>query len=70
MYQIVAPMIVHTKNIDGLESAQVPTEPSQLPPPSGVEAWLSVTTEFFLISCDCNQVPEWFGTLYNLEVPL
>jgi len=29
-----------------------------------------VTTEFFLISCDSNQVPNWFGTHYNLEVPL
>jgi len=28
------------------------------------------TTEFFLISCDSNQVPKWFGTDYNLEVPL
>jgi len=28
------------------------------------------TTEFFLISCDSNQVPKWFGTHYNLEVPL
>jgi len=31
---------------------------------------ISVTTEFFLISCDSNQVPKWFGTHYNLEVPL
>jgi len=29
-----------------------------------------VTTEFFLISCDSNQVSRWFGTHYNLEVPL
>jgi len=31
---------------------------------------IPVTTEFFLISCDSNQAPEWFGTHYNLEVPL
>jgi len=31
---------------------------------------IPVTTEFFLISCDSNQVPKWFGTYYNLEVPL
>jgi len=31
---------------------------------------IPVTTEFFLISCDSNQVPKWFGTHYNLEVPL
>jgi len=30
---------------------------------------IPVTTEFFLISCDSNQVPKWFGTHYNLEVP-
>jgi len=29
-----------------------------------------VTTDFFLISCNSNQVPKWFGTHYNLEVPL
>jgi len=23
---------------------------------------IAVTTEFFLISCDSNQVPKWFGT--------
>jgi len=28
------------------------------------------TTEFFLISCDSNQVTKWFETHYNLEVPL
>jgi len=31
---------------------------------------IPVTTEFFLIPCDFNQVPKWFGTHYNLEVPL
>jgi len=31
---------------------------------------ISVTTEFFLISCDSNQVPKGFGTHYNLEVLL
>jgi len=31
---------------------------------------IPVTTEYFLISCDSNQVPKWFGTQYNLEVPL
>jgi len=31
---------------------------------------IPVTTEFFLISGDSNQVPKWFGTHYNLEVPL
>jgi len=31
---------------------------------------MSVTTEFFLISCDSNHVPKWLGTHYNLEVPL
>jgi len=31
---------------------------------------IPVTTEYFLISCDLNQVPEWFETHYNLEVPL
>jgi len=31
---------------------------------------IPVTTEFFLISCDSNQVLKWFGTHYNLEVPL
>jgi len=31
---------------------------------------ISVTTEFFFISCDSNQVPKWFGTHYDLEVPL
>jgi len=31
---------------------------------------IPVTTEFFLISCDCYQVPKWFGTHFNLEVPL
>jgi len=31
---------------------------------------IPVTTEFFLISCDSNQVPKWFGAHYNLEVPL
>jgi len=31
---------------------------------------IPVTTEFFLISCDSNQVPKWFGTHDNLEVPL
>jgi len=28
---------------------------------------IPVTTEFFLISCDSNQVPKWFGTHYNLD---
>jgi len=31
---------------------------------------IPVTTEYFLISCDSNQVPKWFGTHYNLEVQL
>jgi len=31
---------------------------------------IPVTSEFFLISCDYNQVHKWFGTHYNLEVPL
>jgi len=31
---------------------------------------IPVTTVFFLISCDSNQVPKWFGTHSNLEVPL
>jgi len=31
---------------------------------------IPVTTEFFLFSCDSNQVPNWFGTHYNLEVSL
>jgi len=31
---------------------------------------IPVTTEFFLISCDSNQVSKWFGTHNNLEVPL
>jgi len=31
---------------------------------------IPVTTLFFLILCDSNQVPKWFGTNYNLEVPL
>jgi len=31
---------------------------------------IPVTTEFFLISRDSNQVPKWFGTHYNLEVQL
>jgi len=31
---------------------------------------IPVTTEFFLISCDSNQVLKWFGTHFNLEVPL
>jgi len=31
---------------------------------------IPVTTEFLLISCDSNQVPKWFGTHYNLEIPL
>jgi len=31
---------------------------------------IPVTTGFFLISCDSNQVFKWFGTHYNLEVPL
>jgi len=31
---------------------------------------IAVTTDFFLISCDSNQVPKWFGTHFNLEVPL
>jgi len=31
---------------------------------------IPVTSEFFLISCDSNQVPKWFGAHYNLEVPL
>jgi len=31
---------------------------------------IPVTTEFFLISCDSNQIPKWFGTHFNLEVPL
>jgi len=31
---------------------------------------IHVTTEFFFISCDSNQVPKWFGTYNNLEVPL
>jgi len=31
---------------------------------------IPVTTEFFLISCDSNQVTKWFGTHFNLEVPL
>jgi len=30
---------------------------------------ISVTTQFFLISCDSNQVPNWFETHNNLEVP-
>jgi len=44
--------------------------------PSGYDADLTndgsipVTTDFFLISCDSNQVPKWFGTHYNLEVSL
>jgi len=48
-------------------------------PKLGIKNWLNkpdvvgsitVTTEFFLISFDSNQVPKWFGTHYNLEVPL
>jgi len=35
-----------------------------------VDGSIPVTTEFFLISCTSNQVPKWFGTHYNLEVPL
>jgi len=35
-----------------------------------VEGSNPVTTEFFLISCDSNEDPKWFGTHYNLEVPL
>jgi len=31
---------------------------------------IPVTTDFVLISCGSNQVPMWFGTHYNLEVPL
>jgi len=31
---------------------------------------IPVATDFFLISCDSKQVPKWFGTHYNLEVPL
>jgi len=31
---------------------------------------IPVTTEFIFISCDSNLVPKWFGTHYNLEVPL
>jgi len=31
---------------------------------------IPVTTDFFLLSCDSNHVPKWFGTHYNLEVPL
>jgi len=31
---------------------------------------IPVTTEFFLISCDSNQISKWFGTYCNLEVPL
>jgi len=31
---------------------------------------IPVTTEFFVISCDYGPVPKWFGTHYNLEVPL
>jgi len=29
---------------------------------------IPVTTDFFLISCDSNQVTKWFGTHYNQEV--
>jgi len=31
---------------------------------------IPVTTEFFLLSCDSNQVSKWFGTHFNLVVPL
>jgi len=31
---------------------------------------IAVTTEFFVISCDSNHVPKWFGTHYNPHVPL
>jgi len=31
---------------------------------------IPVTTEFFLILCDSNQVPKWFGTHHNLDVSL
>jgi len=31
---------------------------------------IPVTTEFFFISRDSDQVPKWFETHYNLEVPL
>jgi len=37
---------------------------------SDIVGSIPVTTDFFLISCDSNQVPKWFGTHYNLEVPL
>jgi len=35
---------------------------------SGDVGSIPVTTEFFVISCDSNQVPKWFGTHRNLEV--
>jgi len=43
--------------------------------PSGYDAGLTNQTslvrfEFFIISCDSNQIHKWFGTHYNLEVPL
>jgi len=31
---------------------------------------IPVTTEFFLILCDSNLAPKWFGIHYNLEVQL
>jgi len=36
----------------------------------GIIGSIPVYTDFFLISCDSNQVPKWFGSHYNLEVPL
>jgi len=33
-----------------------------------VVGWIPVTTEFFLISCDSNQVPKLFGAHYNQEI--
>jgi len=47
--------------------------------PSGYDAGLTNQTSlvrfpspltFFLFSCDSYQVPKWFGTHFNLEVPL
>jgi len=43
---------------------------SERPNKPDVVGSIPVTTEFFLISCDFNQVPKWFRTHYNLEVPL
>jgi len=31
---------------------------------------IPITTEFFLIPCDSNQVPKWFGIHYNPQVSL